>query len=148
MKRAIVVAGALLLSMGAVVAQQEQVAKTQAAMKLNLKSALTLSGMVKGEKPYDQAAVDGAFAELEDVAKRFTSLFPESIKGLKPDGQFYASDKVWTDRAGFEARAASFVKAVGEAKPKIKDLDSLKATFPSVNKECVGCHETYRIKNG
>ena len=39
-------------------------------------------------------------------------------------------------------------KVVGEAKGKIKDLDTLKATFPSVNDECKGCHETYRIKNG
>src|SRR5437870_3794870 len=83
-------------------------AKTQAAMKSNLKSALTLSRMAKGEKPYDQAAVGEAFAELEDVAKRFTSLFPESIKGLKPNGEYYASDKVWTDRAGFETHVASF----------------------------------------
>ena len=148
MRRIVIIAGTLLLGTGLVWAQQDQVAKTQAAMKSNLKSALTLSGMVKGEKPYDQAAVDGAFAELEDVAKRFTALFPESIKGLKPDGQYYASDKVWTDRAGFEAHVASFTKAVSEAKPKIKDLDSLKATFPYVNKECVGCHETYRVKNG
>ncbi len=146
MRRIVIIVGTLLLSSGLVSAQQDQVAKTQAAMKSNLKSALTLSGMVKGEKPYDQAGVDGAFVELEDVAKRFTSLFPESIKGLKPDGQYYASDKVWTDRAGFETHVASFTKAVGEAKGKIKDLDSLKATFPSVNKECMGCHETYRVK--
>ena len=146
MRRIITVVGMLLLSASVVSAQQDQVAKTQAAMKSNLKSALTLSGMVKGEKPYDQAAVEAALAELEDVAKRFASLFPESIKGLKPDGNFYASDKVWTDRAGFEAHVASFTKAIGEARGKIKDLESLKATFPTVNKECLGCHETYRVK--
>ena len=34
-----------------------------------------------------------------------------------------------------------------EAKGKIKDLDTLKATFPAVGKECGGCHETFRVKN-
>jgi cytochrome c556 len=148
MLRIMVVAGTLLLGVGVAAAQQEQVDKTQLAMKSNLKSALTLVGMVKGEKPYDQAAVDAALAELEDVGKRFPALFPDSIKGLKPKGDYYASEKVWTDRAGFEGHAASFAKKVGEAKAKIKDLDSLKAAFPAVNDECKGCHETYRIKNG
>lgn len=148
MLRTVVVVGTLWLGVSVVAAQQDQVAKTQAAMKSNLKSALALNAMVKGEKPYDQAAVDTALSELEDVAKRFTSLFPNSIKGLKPDGNFYASEKVWTERADFEAHVANFTKAVGEAKGKIKNLDTLKATFPVINKECLGCHETFRIKNG
>jgi len=43
------------------------------------------SDIGKGKKPYDQAAVDMALVELEEeVAKRFPSLFPRSIKGVKP----------------------------------------------------------------
>ena len=41
------------------------------------------------------------------------------------------------------AKIASFAKAVTEAKAKIKDPDTLKATFPAIGKECGGCHETY-----
>ena len=148
MMRTIVVVGTLLLGVGAVAAQQDQVAKTQLAMKSNGKNAGTLSGMLKGEKPYDQAAVDEALAGLEEVANKFPSLFPASIKGLKPEGDYHASPKVWTDRAGFEARAANFAKAVTAAKGKINDLDTLKATLPIIGKACGGCHETYRIKNG
>src|SRR5206468_3101517 len=147
MHRTVIVITTLLLGVGVVAAQQSQVDKTQLAMKSNLKSALTLLDIVKGKNPYDQAAVNAALVELEDVAKRFPSLFPDSIKGQKPKGEYYASDKVWSDRKGFESHAASFAKAVGEAKGKIKDLDTLKATFPSLNDECKGCHETYRIKN-
>jgi cytochrome c556 len=147
MLRTVVVVGTLLLGVGVVAAQQDQVNKTQLAMKSNLKSALALLDMVKGKQPYDQAAVNASLAELEDVGKRFSALFPDSIKGLKPEGDYYASAKVWTDRKGFEAHAASFAKAVGEAKGKIKDLDTLKAAFPAINDECKGCHETYRVKN-
>jgi cytochrome c556 len=148
MRRTVVVVAALLLGIGAVAAQQDQVDKTQLAMKSNLKSALALLDMVKGKKPYDQAAVNAALVELEDVGKRFPVLFPDSIKGLKPTGEYHASEKVWTDRADFEAHAASFAKTVGEAKPKIKDLATLKATFPGINDACKACHETYRIKDG
>ena len=148
MLRTVVVVGTLLLGVGVVAAQQDQVDKTQLAMKSNLKSALTLLDIVKGTKPYDQAAVNAALIELEDVGKRFPVLFPDSIKGLKPKGDYYASEKVWTDRKGFEGHAASFAKTVGEARPKIKDLDSLRATFPAINNQCLDCHEKFRLKNG
>lgn len=149
MRRAIVLTGTLLLGAGVALAQnpQEQVDKTQLAMKSNLTSAIALSDIAKDKKPYDQAAVDKALAELDDVAKRFPSLFPESIKGLKPTkGDYYASPKVWTERADFEAHSAAFAKAVGQAKAKIKDANSLKAEFPELNKVCLGCHEKFRVK--
>lgn len=149
MCRTILLTGILLLGAGAALAQspQEQVEKTQLAMKSNLTSAIALSDMARDKKPYDQAAVDKALAELDDVAKRFPSLFPASIKGLKPTkGDFYSSDKIWTERADFEAQSAAFVKAVGQAKAKIKDADSLKAEFPELNKVCMSCHEKFRVK--
>ena len=137
MYRTVVLTGTLLLGAGVALAQkpQEQVDKTQLAMKSNLTSAIVLSDIVRDKKPYDKAAVDKALAELDDVAKRFPSLFPESIKGLKP-----------TKGADFEAHSATFVKAVGQAKAKIKDVNSLKAEFPELNKVCLGCHEKFRVK--
>ena len=58
------------------------------------------------------------------------------------------SPKIWEDKAGFDAKVASFAKAVTEAKAKIKDLDTLKANFPGIGKECGACHETFRVKKG
>ena len=147
MKRALVIVGTLLLGAGTVVAQQDLVKVYQAQMKGNGKNAGAVAAMVKGEKPYDQATVDAAIAQFEDTIKKFPTLFPASTKGLKPEGDYSASPKIWEDKAGFDAKIASFAKVVAEAKSKIKDLDSLKATFPAVGKECGGCHETYRLKN-
>ena len=147
MKRILVVAGALLLGIGAVVAQQDVVKETQNVMKGNGKNAGAMAAMLKGEKSYDQATVDTALAQFEDTAKKLPTLFPASTKGLKPEGDYSASPKIWEDTAGFDAKIASFAKIVADAKSKIKDLDSLKATFPAVGKECGGCHETYRLKN-
>jgi cytochrome c556 len=144
--RTIVIVGTLLLGLGAVAAQQDQVKLTQDQMKGNGKNAGALSAMVKGEKPYDQAAVDAAIAQFEDTIKKFPTLFPDSIKGLKPEGDYSATAKVWEDKAGFNEHIASFAKSVADAKGKIKDLETLKAVLPTIGKQCGGCHETYRVK--
>ena len=148
MKRVVVLAGALLLSMGAVVAQ-DAAKSTQAQMKATGKAlGGTLAPMNKGEKPYDQAAVDEALKTLSDTAKQLPTLFPASIKAVKFEGDYNTSPKIWEDDAGFKAKIDDFAKAVSDAQAKIKDLNSLKANFPAIGKACGGCHETFRVKNG
>ena len=146
MMRTVVIAGALLLGLGAVMAQQDQLKATQAQMKGNGKNAGALVAMVKGEKPYDQATVDAALAQFEDTAKKLPTLFPESLKGKPFDGDYSPSDKIWSDKAGFAEHIASFAKVIDENKGKIKDLDTLKASLTLIGKQCGGCHETYRVK--
>ena len=147
MIRTVLVVGTLLLGIGVVVAQQDQVKQTQAMMKGNGKNAGALAAMVKGEKPYDQTAVNAALTQLEDTAKKLPTMYPASLKGAKFEGDYGPSPKIWEDQAGFHAKIESFGKVVAEAKTKIKDLDSLKATAPGIGKECGGCHETFRLKN-
>ena len=148
MKRILVITGALLLSVGAVIAQQDVANQTQTTMKATGRAlGAVLTPMVKGEKPYDQAAVDTALGQLETTAKKLPTMFPESIKGVKIEGDYSSSPKIWEDKAGFAAKIDSFAKVVTEAKAKIKDLDSLKANVPAIGKECGGCHETFRLKN-
>jgi len=146
MIRSVVVVGTLLLGVGAVWAQQDVVNQVQTLMKGNGKNAGALAAMVKGEKPYDQAAVDAAFAQFDDTAKKLPTLFPDSAKGLKPDGDYSPSPKIWEDKAGFAAKISDFATAVSQAKASVKDLDTLKAAMPAVGKSCGGCHETYRVK--
>ena len=146
MMRTVVIAGTLLLVAGAVMAQQDQVKDTQAMMKGNGKNAGALAAMIKGEKPYDQATVDSALVQFADTAKKLPTLFPESIKGKTFDGDYSPTDKIWSDKAGFAEHIASFAKVVGDAKGKIKDVDSLKAELGLIGKQCGGCHETIRVK--
>jgi cytochrome c556 len=148
MMRTVVVVGTLLLGIGALAAQQDQVKETQAMMKGNGKNAGAIAAIAKGEKPYDQATVDAAIAQFEDTVKKFPTMFPASLKGVKFEGDYNPSPKIWDDKAGFDAAVANFAKVITEAKGKIKDLDSLKATVPGIGKACGGCHETFRVKNG
>ncbi len=146
--RTVVVVGTLLLGVGAVVAQQNAVKVAQDQMKGNGKNAGALAAMVKGEKPYDQATVNAAFAQFEDTIKKFPTLFPDSMKGLKAEGDYSASPKIWEDKAGFSEHIASFGKAVTDAKASVKDLDALKVALPAIGKQCGACHEIFRVKNG
>ena len=148
MKRTVLVVAAVLFGATAVVAQQDIIEQSHASMKANGKAlGGTLSPMARGDKPYDQAAVDAALAQLEESAKKIPSLYPASVKDVKQTSEYTPSPKIWEDKAGFDAATANFAKAVSEAKGKIKDIDSLKATMPSIGKSCSGCHETYRVKN-
>jgi cytochrome c556 len=132
---------------GAVSAQQEIVKERQTLMKSNGRAlGGTLSAMAKGDKPYDQAAVEAALTVLDETAKKLPTLFPDSTKGLKAEGDYSTSPKVWEDKAGFDAHIVTFAKAVTDAKAKIKDLDSLKANVGGIGKACGGCHETFRLK--
>jgi cytochrome c556 len=148
MLRTVVVVGTLLLGIGVVAAQQDALKNAQTVMKANGKNlGGVLSPMVKGEKPYDQAAVEAALTQLDDTAKKLPALFPASIKGMKAEGDYSPSAKIWEDKSGFDASIATFAKAVTDAKASVKDLDTLKAAFPTIGKSCGGCHETFRVKN-
>ncbi|WP_315704365.1 MULTISPECIES: c-type cytochrome [unclassified Bradyrhizobium] len=148
MKRTVVAVAALLLGAGAVMAQQDLVKHDQETMKANAKNlGGVMIAMVKGEKPYDQTAVNAALAQLDETAKKLPTMFPDSLKAAKFGGDYSPSPKIWEDKAGFQAKIDSFAKVVTEAKAKVKDLDSLKAVAPAIGKECGGCHETFRLKN-
>ena len=146
MMRTVVVVGTLLLGVGAVVAQQDLVKQAQTLMKGNGKNAGALAAMVKGEKPYDQATVDAAFAQFEDTAKKLPTLFPASIKGMKAEGDYSASRK-----SGKTRPVSKPCRRLRQGRDRrqglIKDLDTLKAALPVIGKACGGCHETYRVKN-
>ena len=145
MKRISIAAAVLLLGAGAVWATPEG----SALMKGNGKALATvLLPTMKGDKPYVQADIDAALANLADAAAKLPTLYPDSVKGAAPSGDFGPSPAVFTDKAGFAAAIKSFGDAVAAAKASSKDLDSFKAALPAITKSCGSCHETYRVKNG
>src|ERR1700754_820664 len=117
MKRVLLTAAVLILGASAVIAQQDVVKQTQAQMKATGRAlGATLSPMNKGEKPYDQAAVDEALKTLDDTAKQLPKMFPASIKEVKFEGDYHPSPKIWEDATGFNAKIEDFAKVISEAK--------------------------------
>ena len=138
-----VVAFVVALGATVVLAQQDPIAARKALMKANGQGAGALAKMLKGEAPFDPAVAKKAFASFEDAAAKMPTLFPDNSK---IGGETAASPKIWENMADVKAR---FVKLGNDAKAadaSVKDLDSLKAAFSQLGKNCNDCHELYRLK--
>ena len=147
MMRTVVVAGALLLGVGAVMAQQDIAVKQDNLMRAQAKSLYTvILKMTKGEIPYDQSAVDTAIAQLEQSVPTIPSVFATNPKEHVVDATYGSSQKIWQNKADFDSRIPPVAKAIAEVKGKIKDVASLKVAYDSINARCTDCHETYRLK--
>jgi cytochrome c556 len=142
MMRAMVIAGALALGVTAVAAQ-DPIAARKALMKATGQQAGAGAAMVKGEAPFDLAKAKAIFAAYEDTAVKAPALFPDNSK---EGGETAALPAIWTNKADFDARFVKFGSEAKAAGASVTDLDSFKAAFVSMGKNCGGCHELYRMK--
>ena len=147
MIRTVVVVGALVLGVGAVMAQQEIAVKQDNLMRAQAKSLYTVMlKTTKGETPYDQAAIDAAIAQLEQSVPTIASVFATNPKEHVVHATYGSSQKIWQNKADFDSKIPPVAKAIADAKGKIKDVASLKVAYDSINAKCTDCHETYRLK--
>ena len=147
MMRTVIVAGILLLGIGAVMAQQEIAVQQDNLMRGQAKSLYgTMLKMVKGDTPYDQAAVDAALAELEASVGKIATVFATNPKQQVVDATYGSSQKIWQNKADFDSKIPPVTKAIAGFKGKVKDLAALKVAYTTINDRCNDCHETYRLK--
>jgi cytochrome c556 len=147
MARTLVVAGALVLGVGAAMAQQEIAVKQDNLMRAQAKSLYTVMlKTAKGEIPYDQAAIDAALAQLEESVPTIPTVFATNPKEDVVNATYGSSQKIWQNKADFDSKVPPVIKAIADAKGKIKNVASLKVAYDSINAKCTDCHETYRLK--
>ena len=139
------VAGLALAIAAAATAQgTDPIAQRQAIMKQNGKDTKALAGYVKGETPYDAAAVTALFAEMNAGASKFGGLFPATSKS---GGKTEAAPAIWEKPADFQAAVAKFqADTLAAANAKPATVDDLKIAFGKVTANCKSCHETFRVK--
>jgi cytochrome c556 len=147
MKKAIVIAGALLLGSSAVMADQKLAVEQDNFMRALGKSVyVTMLKMSKGELPYDQAAVDAALTQLEQNVPKIPATFKDNPKEQVVDATYGSSQKIWQNKADFDSKVPPVIEAVKGLKGKITDQASVKVAFETLHKSCTGCHEDYRLK--
>ena len=147
MKRIVVASGALLLATGVVAAQQDVAVQQQNQMKSQGKAMYgVILKMVKGETPYDQAAVNAALNELEASVGKIPTVFVTNPKEDVVNANFGSSQKIWQNKADFDAKVPPVTKTIAEVKGTVKDTASLKVAFDAIQAKCTDCHETYRVK--
>lgn len=147
MKRMMIVGGILLLSAGAVMAQQEIAVQQDNLMRSIAKNQYgIIQKMTKGDIPYDRKAADQAIAGIEADVAKIAKTFAVNPKQDVVNATYGASQKVWQNKADFDSKIPPVQKAIADAKGKITDVASLKAAYTAINDRCNDCHETYRVK--
>lgn len=136
-----------LLALGASAAQADAIKDRQALMKERSKLAGALSKVVKGEEPFDAAAVMAALQALQANAEKtdVAALFPAGTD----QGDTEASPKIWQDMEGFNAAEDKYlatVKAAAASAPA--DADALKGQLGAIGADCGACHQSFRLKKG
>jgi cytochrome c556 len=143
---------AIAVGLSVAVAQQDVIKERKDLMKSNGDQAKIAVAMIKGQKPYDEAAVKKIFATFEDAAAKMPTLFPESSKseaGSPAADDFSPTAKVWEDMADFKARFAKLGRDAKAAAASVKDVATLKAALGNIGKnDCGACHKLYRAKKG
>jgi cytochrome c556 len=143
----VVVAGALWLGAGAAMAQQDVAVKQDNLMRAQGKGMYgVILKMVKGEIPYNQAAVDAAIKDLEESVPTIPTVFATNPKEDVVNATYGSSQKIWQNKADFDSKIPPVAKAIADSKGKITDVASLKVAYDSIQAKCTDCHETYRLK--
>jgi cytochrome c556 len=147
-----ILAGIALATLAAVpFAAHAQFAKMEDAVKyrqsvFSVMAAHTgrIGAVVKGERPYDKAAVEADAAVIEMMAKLPWSAFPQGsdLQNSK------AKPEVWKDQDKFKAGADKLQTEAAKLASAAKsgDLNAIKAAFGAVGQSCKACHDNFRNK--
>lgn len=152
--RTVIVAGivGLLCAVGAAGAQvappisaQEVVAGRRAALNLSgaamggMKATIDAGGSVRG-----QASAAGGIARW---ARALPGMFPGGT-GMAdlPEGATNAKAEIWTDRAGFEAKAATYAAEAQKLADlaRADDAAGFAAQWTVVRATCQACHDSFK----
>ncbi len=140
-------AGALVIGLGVTLAfagADDQIKARQAEMKANGKAMGVLVPMIKGEAPYDAAAVKASLDEitaLEKVADDVKAWDVSSKEGATVET--YAKPEIWAEGSKYGEKYKAWVDARA-ALAATTDEASFKAAFPALGNSCKGCHEEFR----
>ena len=104
-----------------------------------------IGAMVKGEVPFDAAAVARHAQYVEMMSKAAPEGFP---KGSGPDAvkNTEAKAEIWSNWSGFEAKMSDFQKEATKLAEVAKGGDpaAIKAQFGKTAETCKACHKEFR----
>ena len=147
----LLLAGALLTSAVALYAKPvarpaapsaaELVAARQAGMDMSAATLTLLKNASSNKVPLKNLAFPAG--GLAKWATALPTLFADSTKGAKSE----AKPEVFTDRAGFNAKAQAYIDATKAlaAAAAADDKPAFDAALASTGAACKGCHDSYKV---
>jgi cytochrome c556 len=145
-RKLLVVFAILMFGVTAAAAQscQDIIDKRQTLMKKSGAAAKIGTEMIKGERPFDMAQVQQIYAAFTEDATQMPTLFPDCSK---TGNKTTAAPAIWQKMDDFKAAIAKFAADIKAAQDNTKDVDTLKANFTTIGKNCSSCHQTFRVKS-
>ena len=143
-------AGVVVLGVGTTMALagagDDAVKSRQGCMKAHGATLGVIGPMMKGDKPFDKAAMDAAFADEDKACADWGKVWgAEVMKGETLET--WAKPEIWSDAAGWEAAGKAWYGA-SQAVRGAADEGAFKAAFPALAKSCGDCHEKFRRPKG
>jgi len=150
--RGLATATTLFLLAAPLAAQADNAPKSKAQRTIEYRqAALTLlgwnigpiAGMVKGEIPWDQKALEMHAQRLAQVAPMIAEGFPADAQTGAPTD---AKPEIWKNLEDFKAKARDLEVATARFAETAKggDRKAIAAGLGEVGGACKGCHEKYR----
>jgi cytochrome c556 len=99
--------------------------------------------IMKGEKPYDAAAIKAGYESMEAACADWNNFWTEDSM-TSTTLKVKAKPEILTDKAGFEKAGTAAYEAMTALKATA-DEASFKAALPAVGAACQGCHEKFRL---
>src|SRR6266704_1624854 len=127
----------------ALVAQSDPIAARKALMKANGDQSKIATDMLEAKRPFNLDEAKKVLATFAEAGEKAPALFPDNSK---TGGDTAALPKIWENKADVDSRFAKFGAEAKAAQTAVKDLDTFKATWSNIVKNCGGCHENYRVK--
>lgn len=138
MHRTVVAVAALVLGTMVAWAQSTDVIKQRReAMQTMARAGTANFLMMKGDKPFDMATARAGLKTFQEVMPKFKDLFPDNSKG----GDSEATEKVWEQRAAFNAAIEKLIADAKAAEAGTTDEASFKKLYPAVAANCGNCHK-------
>ena len=114
------------------------------AMKEVSQSMKAVAAMVKGEKPFDGAAVEAAAGVIAGHAKHMPDMFPEGSLD-KPTEALPAIWTQWDRFTELSGRLHTDALALAEAGKVATSAKDILPQLGAVGKSCKGCHQDFRL---
>jgi cytochrome c556 len=142
MLRTVTAVAVVALGATALIAQTDPIKARKDLMEGNGRQARLGSEMVQAKRPFNLDDAKKVFATFQEAGEKAPALFPEGSNS----GDTAALPAVWENKTDFDARLAKLASDSKAAIEATKDLDTFKAQFTEVVKNCGGCHQVYRKK--
>ena len=152
MKRAIVLGVVALMGVAGVAGARSQASPSPAEIVAARQASFNLSavafGSIKAQLDAGAPAQGVGFAAsgLNRWATALPTMFPAGTGSDSLPGATKARAEIWSDREGFEARAAAYAAATADLQAKVaaNDTAGALAAWTTVRGTCGSCHDAYR----